>query len=164
MTRDTPEPSPISHEILNARPYAFLDDAPLEERRTQAVYARRASEPATAGDIGALDPEAIARVRDEARPDPRDADELHDALVTAGFLTDEDSQSIPLALFDALRLAKRATRVRGLWVAAERVPELRGGSSRSRGSIRRSSPHPAARHAHGRATRRWSSCCAAGCP
>ena len=49
-TRDTPEPSPLSHEILNARPYAFLDDAPLEERRTQAVYARRASEPSAASD------------------------------------------------------------------------------------------------------------------
>ena len=52
VTCDTPEPSPISHEILNARPYAFLDDAPLEERRTQAVYARRASEPSSANDLG----------------------------------------------------------------------------------------------------------------
>src|SRR3954470_4745067 len=87
VTRDTPEPSPISHEILNARPWAFLDDAPLEERRTQAVYARRATEPSRADDIGRLDPQAIARVRDEARPDLRDADELHDALLMAGFLT-----------------------------------------------------------------------------
>src|SRR5205814_623512 len=77
LSRDTPEPSPIAHEILNARPYAFLDDAPLEERRTQAVYARRATEPSSSNDIGALDREAIARVRDEARPDPRDAHELH---------------------------------------------------------------------------------------
>ena len=68
VTRDTPEPSPISHEILNARPWAFLDDAPLEERRTQAVYARRATEPSHAGDIGALDPQAIARVRDQSTP------------------------------------------------------------------------------------------------
>src|SRR5947208_482035 len=73
VTRDTPEPSPLSHEILNAKPYAFLDDAPLEERRTQAVYARRASEPASAQDLGTLDPSAIMRVRDEERPDPRDA-------------------------------------------------------------------------------------------
>ena len=82
VARDTPEPSALSHEILNARPYAFMDDAPLEERRTQAVYARRAGEPAGAGELGALDAAAIERVRDEARPDPRDADELHDALLT----------------------------------------------------------------------------------
>src|SRR5207248_4716191 len=73
VARDTPEPSPLAHDILNARPYAFLDDAPLEERRAHAVYARRASEP-SAGDLGALDPAAIERVRDEQRPDPRDAD------------------------------------------------------------------------------------------
>src|SRR5262249_54394486 len=53
--RDLPEPSPLAHEILNAKPYAFLDDAPLEERRTQAVYARRAAEPTNAADIGELD-------------------------------------------------------------------------------------------------------------
>ena len=76
MSRDTPEPSAFSHEILNARPYAFLDDAPLEERRTQAVQTRRAG--AAASDIGALDAAAIERVRDEVRPDPRDADELHE--------------------------------------------------------------------------------------
>ncbi len=128
VTRDTPEPSPFSHEILNARPYAFLDDAPLEERRTQAVYARRATEPSSAGDIGALDPEAIARVRDEVRPDPRDADELHDAIVTSGFLTVEECGALPRAVFDALALARRATRVDvpggSFWVAAERLPEL----------------------------------------
>ncbi|HEY8850095.1 MAG TPA: DEAD/DEAH box helicase, partial [Thermoanaerobaculia bacterium] len=80
VARDTPEPSPLSHDILNAKPYAFLDDAPLEERRTQAVSMRRAAD----GDaLSALDAAAIERVRDEARPDPRDADELHDALLTA---------------------------------------------------------------------------------
>src|SRR5258708_16931628 len=82
VARDTPEPSALAHEILNARPYAFMDDAPLEERRTQAVYARRAGEPSGAGDLGALDADAIDRVRDEARPDPRDADELHAPLLT----------------------------------------------------------------------------------
>ena len=124
VTRDTPEPSPIAHEILNARPYAFLDDAPLEERRTQAVYARRASDPSSSKDIGALDARAIERVRDEARPDPRDADELHDALVTAGFLTEEEGRSIPPAYFETLTHARRATRAGSLWVAAERLPEL----------------------------------------
>ena len=90
IARDTPEPSPLCHEILNAKPYAFLDDAPLEERRTQAVYTRRAGDVSSANDLGALDVAAIARVRDEARPDPRDADELHDALLTAGFLSEVD--------------------------------------------------------------------------
>ncbi len=106
VSRDTPEPSPLSHEILNARPYAFLDDAPLEERRTQAVYTRRAGEPSSRGDdLGALDAAAIDRVRDEARPDPRDADELHDALLTVGILDGRRRRSGGDA-----RLAPRAVR------------------------------------------------------
>jgi ATP-dependent helicase Lhr and Lhr-like helicase len=114
----------LSHEILNAKPYAFLDDAPLEERRTQAVYTRRAGDVSSANDLGALDQEAIVRVREEERPDPRDADELHDALLTAGFLTDEDARPIARGLFDALAARRRATRVKSLWVAAERLPEI----------------------------------------
>jgi ATP-dependent Lhr-like helicase len=78
--RDTTEPSPLSHEILNGRPFTFLDDAPLEERRTRAVTVRRGL-PEDARDLARLDGEAIERVRDEARPAPRDADELHDALL-----------------------------------------------------------------------------------
>jgi ATP-dependent helicase Lhr and Lhr-like helicase len=78
--RDTTEPSPFSHEVLNAKPYAFLDDAPLEERRTRALSLRRTL-PEHQRELGALDAEAIARVVAEARPDPRDADELHDALL-----------------------------------------------------------------------------------
>ena len=85
VARDTPEPSVFAYEILDARPYAFLDDAPLEERRSHAVQTRRGGQ--AADELGALDLAAIARVRDEERPDPRDADELHDALMTAGFLT-----------------------------------------------------------------------------
>ena len=103
VARDTPEPSPLCYEILNAKPYAFLDDAPLEERRTQAVLTRRAGD---VSEIGALDPAAIARVVDEERPDPRDADELHDALLTAGFLL---SHEIDAALMVTLIAAKRAT-------------------------------------------------------
>src|SRR2546430_3657658 len=102
VARDTTEPSPLSHEILNARPYAFMDDAPLEERRTQAVYTRRATDPSSADDLGALDAAAIERVRDEARPDPRDADELHDALVTTGFLTEVEAHAIASDLFAQL--------------------------------------------------------------
>jgi ATP-dependent Lhr-like helicase len=129
VARDTTEPSPLCHEILNARPYAFLDDAPLEERRAHAVYARRAGELSHAGDLAALDPAAIERVCDEERPDPRDADELHDALLTAGFLTDEESAHIAPALWRELAHGRRATRVTiggrvRLLITAERLPEL----------------------------------------
>jgi len=79
---DTPVPSQFSHEILNANPYAFLDDAPLEERRARAVQMRRMLPEAVLNEIGRLDQMAIARVREEARPDVRDAEELHDALQT----------------------------------------------------------------------------------
>src|SRR5262249_35798450 len=149
VTRDTPEPSPLSHEILNARPYAFLDDAPLEERRSQAVYSRRASEPSTANDLGALDASAIARVRDEQRPDPRDVDELHDAVMRGGYWTGEEAGALPRDWFGTLESTRRAAAVevgmrdvdcgvgsdvgRGrpsgrpatIWTAAERLAELR---------------------------------------
>ena len=90
--RDLPEPSPFAHEILSAKPYAFLDDAPLEERRTRAVSARRWLDPASAADLGRLDPEAIERVRAEAWPDTDTADALHDALVVLGFMTEDEMQ------------------------------------------------------------------------
>jgi ATP-dependent Lhr-like helicase len=79
---DTPMPSPFSHEILNANPYAFLDDAPLEERRARAVELRRTLPAELAGEVGALDPAAIEEVVRESWPVVRDADELHDALLT----------------------------------------------------------------------------------
>ena len=87
VARDLTEPSPLALEVLSARPYAYLDDAPLEERRTQAVMSRRWLSPEAASDIGRLDPEAIARVRSEAWPEATNADELHDALVWLGFLS-----------------------------------------------------------------------------
>jgi ATP-dependent helicase Lhr and Lhr-like helicase len=128
VARDTAEPSPLAHELLNARPYAFLDDAPLEERRAHAVYARRAGGPVVS-ELGALDRDAIARVVDDARPDPRDADELHDALLTTGVLVEADVNA-PADLFERLAELRRATRIAlpGVgerWVAAERLPELR---------------------------------------
>jgi ATP-dependent Lhr-like helicase len=79
---DTPVPSQFSHEILNANPYAYLDDAPLEERRARAVEMRRVLPEAVLGEIGRLDPAAISEVRADAWPDVRDAEELHDALLT----------------------------------------------------------------------------------
>ncbi len=78
---DTPLPSPMAHEILNANPYAFLDDAPLEERRARAVSLRRVNVD-LAGGVGALDQAAIEEVKGQAWPDVRDADELHDALLS----------------------------------------------------------------------------------
>jgi ATP-dependent Lhr-like helicase len=120
----------LSHEILNARPYAFLDDAPLEERRTQAVYARRATEPSNAADLGALDPLAIDRVRAEQRIDPRDADELHDALLTIGFVTDAEIAEAALRLpaieghLRELSRTRRICRTQDIWITAERLPEI----------------------------------------
>jgi ATP-dependent Lhr-like helicase len=78
--RDSTEPSPFSHEVLNAKPYAFLDDAPIEERRTRALSLRRTL-PESQRDLGELDGAAIARVVGEAHPAPRDADELHDLIL-----------------------------------------------------------------------------------
>jgi ATP-dependent Lhr-like helicase len=79
---DTPVPSQFSHEILNANPYAYLDDAPLEERRARAVEMRRVLPESVLEEVGGLDAGAIAQVREEAWPDVRDADELHDVLHT----------------------------------------------------------------------------------
>ena len=138
IARDVTEPSPLAHEILAARPYAFLDDAPLEERRTQAVRVRRWLDPDTASDLGALDAAAIARVRGEAWPEAETADELHDALLTLAFITaDEGRRSGWEPLFDRLVEAGRATLLSvprrptsvvagptdriDLWVAAERL-------------------------------------------
>ena len=134
IARDTPEPSLFAHEILNAKPYAFLDDAPLEERRSHAVQSRRATDPSSAGDLGALDAEAIARVREEERPDPRDADELHDAMLTAGFLSVGELEGVRPELLAELAAARRAGSAgfggstpdsRRIIVASERLPELR---------------------------------------
>ena len=93
IARDLTQPSPLALEVLSARPYAYLDDAPLEERRTQAVMARRWISPQEAADLGRLDPEAVARVRSEAWPEAENADELHDALVWLGFLTGAEVES-----------------------------------------------------------------------
>src|SRR4029077_17858885 len=86
---DTPVPSQFSHEILNANPYAYLDDAPLEARRARAVNMRRMLPESVLEEVGGLDAGAIAQVRDEAWPDVRDADELHDVLHTLVALPEE---------------------------------------------------------------------------
>jgi ATP-dependent Lhr-like helicase len=132
IARDLTSPSPLALEILSARPYAFLDDAPLEERRTQAVASRRWLDPQTAADLGRLDPEAIARVREEAWPEAETADELHDALLWLGYLRDAEVQRQPSwrTLLDTLARERRAGRLElggargGLWIAAERLPQF----------------------------------------
>ena len=89
VAADTSEPSPFSHEILNANPYAFLDDAPLEERRARAVQTRRTLSGQTEK-LGILDQDAIQQVSDQVWPRMDNPDELHDALLTLGILTDEE--------------------------------------------------------------------------
>ncbi|WP_321894890.1 DEAD/DEAH box helicase [Paraburkholderia heleia] len=128
VVRELPAPSPLATEILTARPYAFLDDAPIEERRTQAVLSRRWSDPESTDDLGALDPEAIASVREEAWPQVRDADEMHDALTSLGALAESEAQQEPqwLAWLADLAAAGRATRLPvadrdALWVGIERL-------------------------------------------
>ena len=129
IARDVVEASPLAQEILNARPYAFLDDAPLEERRTRAVSGRRWLDPETASDLGALDLAAIERVREEVWPQVDRADELHDALVELGFVTPREGRDWEQFL-DELGADRRAavyhTSAGGpdLWVAAERLPQL----------------------------------------
>jgi ATP-dependent helicase Lhr and Lhr-like helicase len=133
VARDLTEPSPLALEVLSARPYAFLDDAPLEERRTQAVMSRRFIDPESAADIGKLDPEAIAKVKAEAWPDATTADELHDALLWLTFVTDEEMQRDAAwpGLIHQLVTQRRITKLSRpdtatvVFVATERVPLLR---------------------------------------
>ena len=128
VARDLTEPSPLASSILNARPYAFLDGAPLEERRTQAVMSRRWLDSSQAKDLAALDPDAILRVCAEAFPEPRDADELADGLGLLGFMTEGEGRAHDLSpLFAELASGRRATRVDlagGLWVSADRLAEV----------------------------------------
>jgi ATP-dependent helicase Lhr and Lhr-like helicase len=124
---ETPAPSPMSHEILNANPYAYLDDAPLEERRARAVSLRRV-DPELASGLGSLDPEAIEEVRRQAWPDARDADEVHDALLTLCWLPVADAGEWQ-PLLDALVAAGRTSVATfgdaRAYVAAERADWLR---------------------------------------
>jgi ATP-dependent Lhr-like helicase len=131
VARDLTEPSPLALEVLSARPYAYLDDAPLEERRTQAVIGRRWLTPEDAADLGRLDSEAIARVRDEAWPSPANADEMHDALVWLGFLAETEVGNRPgwAGWLGELAESRRAARLdragQLVWIAAERLPQFR---------------------------------------
>lgn len=126
VTVDTPVPSAFSHEILNANPYAFLDDAPLEERRARAVELRRVL-PDSMKDMAQLDPHALAQVLEEACPDLRDADELHDFLQTVVVMPEDlplgkNSQWEPYfeELAGGKRAAKASVKNKIFWISAER--------------------------------------------
>ena len=125
--RDTVEPSPFAHEILNARPYAFLDDAPLEERRTRAVALRHVL-PDDARDLAALDPAAIERVREQAAPVVRDPDELYEALSDLVVARASDVPGDPAWAAELVTQGRAATLSAAgetLVFPAERLPEVR---------------------------------------
>ncbi|RDU97536.1 DEAD/DEAH box helicase [Trinickia dinghuensis] len=132
VTRELSAPSPLAAEILNARPYAFLDDAPLEERRTQAVLSRRWTDPEDASDLGALDADAIAAVRVEAWPQARNEDEMHEALIGLACVGESEAHAHEgwREWLDALARSGRATRMQvaedeALWLPVERLTCLR---------------------------------------
>jgi ATP-dependent Lhr-like helicase len=137
---DTPTPSQFSHELINAMPYAFLDDADLEERRARAVSLRRSVPDSILGEAGRLSPLAIAEVRAQQAPDLRDEHELHDLLQQLIVVPEdalasmapgtygEGSSHMPqawLLFFERLCSHSRAAvaEVEGqrYWVAAERL-------------------------------------------
>ena len=130
VAKDLREPSPFAQEIINARPYAFLDDAPFEERRTNAIRNRRWADPAEAKDFSLLDEQAIQRVREEAWPSVGNAEELHDALLSAGYVLPQefDSMAQPAwhrTLMDAGRISLLTQLANPLWVATEQLPRYR---------------------------------------
>jgi ATP-dependent helicase Lhr and Lhr-like helicase len=124
VVRDTTEPSVLAHEILNGRPFTYLDDAPLEERRSRAVPLRRGL-PVEPHELGGLDPAAIERVVDQVKPDPRDEHELHDLLLNLVAVRPADDWR---PWFDTLVGAGRAVEVHAsaglLWSAVERLPSI----------------------------------------
>ncbi|MFQ5580636.1 MAG: DEAD/DEAH box helicase [Nitrospiria bacterium] len=128
VTKDLREPSPFAREIINARPYAFLDDIEFAERRVNAIRNRSWLDPSEAADLSRLDPEAIKRVKEEAWPEARDADELHDALLIYGFISEAEGRAKDWeGFFYELLTECRSTRLLirtdfVLWVATERVP------------------------------------------
>ena len=128
IAHDLPEPSPLAHEILNAKPYAFLDNAPLEERRTQAVYLRRATS-STEDGLGILDPLAIEKVCTQAWPRATNADELHEALLLTGAMTESEIRRTTGGSTEWLDMLVSEKRVGSLpnafFAAAERLPMLR---------------------------------------
>ncbi|WP_051749262.1 DEAD/DEAH box helicase, partial [Nevskia soli] len=129
VTRDLSSPSPLAYAILNARPFAFLDDGAAEERRTMAVRTQPLLDARSAADLGRLDTQAIEQVRAEAWPEIGSAEELHDALVVHGFLTRDELALAGDTWLPALQQQQRVTSVslgnrQPLWIAAERLHEF----------------------------------------
>ncbi len=135
VARDLREPSPLTGQVLNARPYAFLDDTPLEERRTHAVQNRRWLDPSEAAELGQLDAGAVSTVKEEAWPEAESPDELHDALVLCGFITEGEGERGDASggwrrYFDELVKENRAAALetedgKRLWTAAERLSQIK---------------------------------------
>ncbi len=130
IAKDLREPSVFAQEIINARPYAFLDDTEFAERRVNAVRNRGWLDPSEANDLSKLDPAAIERVREEAWPQAENPDELHDALLIHGFITQaEGEKNLWTPHFDNLIAQKRATRLKldadlTLWIPVERLSQF----------------------------------------
>ena len=129
IARDLAAPSPLAYAILNARPFAFLDDGAAEERRTNAVRTQPLLDARSAADLGRLDMQAIEQVRAEAWPEIGSAEELHDALVVHGFLTRDELALAGDTWLPALQQQQRVTSVslgnrQPLWIAAERLHEF----------------------------------------
>ncbi|MGH8205559.1 MAG: Lhr family ATP-dependent helicase, partial [Steroidobacteraceae bacterium] len=158
LARDLPQPSPLAQEVLNARPYAYLDDAPLEERRTQAVAGRRWLDADSAAEFGQLSQAAIDTVRAQARPAPENADELHDALMLLGLMRPEDGLGLDAAslntAMDELQQQGRAVRVQigasapgadgAFWVAVEQLPMVRAIYPQAAQAVQRGQAGPCA--------------------
>jgi ATP-dependent helicase Lhr and Lhr-like helicase len=130
IAKDLREPSPFAQEIINARPYAFLDDAPFEERRTNAIRNRSWADPAEAKDYSLLDAEAIARVKEEAWPFVRSAEELHDGLLSLAYMTDKEFEQFEYQRWQEQltadgRLLQLKSHPNKLWIAAELLPQFK---------------------------------------
>ena len=137
---DTVEPSAFARGILSSQPYTFLDDAPLEERRTQAVFSRRVLETPALDEIGSLDPDAIARVREEAWPRPENAEETHEALLWMGYVTDEEAADAERGDWrehlESLAAAGRVVHEDGRWFASGSHPRPESRPARAAGGAR----------------------------
>ena len=127
IAKDLREPSPFAQEIINARPYAFLDDAPFEERRTNAIRNRSWADPGEAKDYSLLDEEAIARVREEAWPYINNVEEFHDGLCSLAYMSEaefaaqETYRRWHQVLLDAGRILHLSELQQGLWIATEKL-------------------------------------------
>ncbi len=124
VVRDTTEPSVLAHEILNGRPFTYLDDAPLEERRSRAVPLRRGL-PVEPHELARLDRAAIDRVTEQVRPEPRDPDELHDVLLSLVAVHPAEGWARWFAQLVAHGRAVTVSAAAGpLWAAVERLPAI----------------------------------------